>query len=154
MSTAAIDHDALHAELFATTSLPGFVQIGTALRIVRDHRLYLPGRPAADVELLKTCEALIRQAKALPRPKVEGVGRSDSRPQCVYVHEAADGTVLYVGISLDGLARTSAHRDGSGWWPQIANIRIEHHPDRAAALDREAELIRTLKPIHNRAGVV
>lgn len=68
----------------------------------------------------------------------------------VYVHLAADETVLYVGLSLDVLHRTSAHKRAE-WWPRVATIKIENTADRSSARALELELISTLKPLHNRA---
>jgi len=85
------------------------------------------------------------------RERRYGVKRSDRRSHDVYVHLSDDGIVLYVGMSLDALARSGQHRS-SGWWQQVATIRVEHLPNRQAALDREAELVASLRPPYNRAA--
>lgn len=134
--------------------MPAFFYVGSALRIIRDERLYRGGLTPEQAERFAECEAIIRRYRPEEgRSRAAGIKRSDPRPHSVYVHLAADGTVLYVGISLDAIQRTAAHRNG-GWWEQVASIRIERLPDRAAALAREAELIAELKPIYNRDGVL
>lgn len=85
-------------------------------------------------------------------PRQPGVTKRDQRPHDVYVHLDAGNAVLYVGISLTLAERTGHHRANSGWWRQVATIRVEHLPSREAALAREAELIVELRPLHNRAG--
>lgn len=86
-------------------------------------------------------------------PRQPGITKRDQRPHDVYIHLDAEGAVLYVGISLTIAERTSSHRANSGWWQKVATIRVEHLPNREAALAREAELIAELRPLHNRAGV-
>jgi hypothetical protein len=111
---------------------------------------------AEEQALLERCERVLITRYGEPgtqQPRHAGVTKSDQRPHDVYVHLDAANTVLYVGISLTLAERTSYHRANSGWWQQVATIRIEHLSSRAAALAREAELIIELKPLHNRAGV-
>jgi hypothetical protein len=64
-----------------------------------------------------------------------------------------DGRLLYVGISFSAVARASQHRAEKPWWPDVANMTVEHLPSRAAAMAAELAAIRTEKPIHNVAGV-
>lgn len=76
----------------------------------------------------------------------------------LYRHFAADGALLYVGISLSWPARTKAHSKGARWFDQVARVEIEHFPDRASALDAEREAIRAERPkfniVHNRPAPV
>lgn len=71
-----------------------------------------------------------------------------SSPTTVYTFRAENGAVLYVGVSLDALARFGAHA-GRSWWREVSDIALEHYPDRCSALNRETQLIAALKPIHN-----
>lgn len=105
--------------------------------------------------LLDRCEAVIASVYGPPGtqpPRSGGIRKTDQRPHDVYVHLSAEGRVLYVGISLTLAERSSYHRANSLWWKQVAVIRVEHLPNRQAALDREAQLIAELLPSHNRAG--
>lgn len=73
----------------------------------------------------------------------------------LYRHFAADGSLLYVGISLSWPTRTKAHVRGSRWFEQVAKVEIERFPTRTEALDAEREAIKREKPefnvVHNRA---
>lgn len=126
-------------------------------RIERGPRRKLKVLTPQEQAQLERCEAIIATRYSPPAPgslpRRSGVTKRDQRPHDVYVHLDANGVVLYVGISLTLAERTGYHRANSGWWQQVATIRIEHLPNRAAALTREAELIAELKPLHNRAGV-
>jgi predicted GIY-YIG superfamily endonuclease len=72
-----------------------------------------------------------------------------SLPTTVYVATAADESVLYVGMTGNLAERMHAHRAASSWWPMMAALSIETHPNRAAAARRETELVEQLKPPHN-----
>lgn len=126
-------------------------------RIERGPRRKLKVLTAEEQAQLERCEAIIATRYGPPAPgslsRRSGVTKRDQRPHDVYVHLDADDVVLYVGISLTLAERSGYHRANSGWWGQVATIRVEHLPNRAAALAREAELIAELKPMHNRAGV-
>jgi hypothetical protein len=87
-----------------------------------------------------------------PRAQAQGTTKGDLRPHVVYRAYDRDGCLLYVGVSLNPLGRMSAHKASSGWWSQVARIDIEHLPNRAAALAREARLIALLLPEHNRSA--
>ena len=67
----------------------------------------------------------------------------------LYRHFAADGTLLYVGISLSALGRLQAHR-ASAWSEDIARVEVETYPTRAAALAAEKAAIKSERPKHNR----
>jgi hypothetical protein len=73
-----------------------------------------------------------------------------SSPAQLYRHFAADGTLLYVGISNNHVNRLSAHRTDSAWFPLIASITIEHFPTRADAERAEVAAILRERPIFNR----
>jgi len=67
----------------------------------------------------------------------------------VYVAHG-DERILYVGCTKDLFARMAAHRRRAAWWPEVRRITWEQLPTRAAALEREAMLIRRHNPPHNR----
>lgn len=81
---------------------------------------------------------------------------SGEHETCLYRHYAADGTLLYVGISLSWPARTRAHSHYSLWFAQVSRVEIERFQSREAALDAERDAIRSESPkfnvIHNRSA--
>lgn len=70
----------------------------------------------------------------------------------LYRHFDADGKLLYVGISLNAVARLSQHKLHADWFDQIANVTVEWLESRVAALDAEIRAIRTESPAWNKAG--
>lgn len=70
-------------------------------------------------------------------------------PTALYRHFDAAGRLLYVGISLNAVARLSQHRQCSAWFREIARVEIEWHPSREAACEAEVQAIRSEQPLHN-----
>lgn len=71
-------------------------------------------------------------------------------PCQLYRHFSKDGTLLYVGISLNALLRQHAHKTGrSPWYQQIAKIEIENFSSKKAALEAEKKAIKNDKPLYN-----
>ncbi len=68
----------------------------------------------------------------------------------VYRHFDQSGQLLYVGLSVNVAARTSAHSSGAEWFGSVARVDIENHPTREDALNAEAVAIVIEKPRHNR----
>lgn len=63
---------------------------------------------------------------------------------------AADGRLLYVGISYSAIQRMAQHKADKAWFGDVARIDIEKVPgERAAVLAAERAAIATEKPIHN-----
>lgn len=101
-----------------------------------------------------------------PRPLIERLGSDffrqlPERPG-VYLMRDAVEVVLYVGKAKSLRHRLSSYRvanpDRMGrrhlrLLRQVVRIELLECPDEAAALAKEAELLRTLKPKFNRAGV-
>ena len=101
-----------------------------------------------------------------PRPLVERLGQDffrqlTDRPG-VYLMQDAAGLVLYVGKAKNLRQRLGHYRvanpDRMGrrhlrLLRQVARIELQECADEIAALAREAELLRALKPKFNRAGV-
>jgi len=101
-----------------------------------------------------------------PRPLVERLGAEFFRqlPACpgVYLMQDAAEVVLYVGKAKSLRQRLSHYRvanpDRMGrrhlrLLRQVVRIELQECADEIAALAREAELLRALKPKFNRAGV-
>lgn len=62
---------------------------------------------------------------------------------------ARDGSLLYIGIADSATRRFSQHARQKVWWPEVANITLETHPNRQAAENAEREAIRSEHPLHN-----
>lgn len=77
------------------------------------------------------------------------MGVADDIQTALYRHFGADGSLLYVGISLSWPARTKAHSRSSHWFDQVARVEVERYPNRAAALEAEREAIKREGPKHN-----
>ena len=60
-----------------------------------------------------------------------------------------EGDLLYVGISLSGIARTQQHRQTAHWYKDIATITFEKFHTREEALEAERKAIRTEMPLYN-----
>lgn len=67
----------------------------------------------------------------------------------LYRHFAADGSLLYIGVSLSALHRLSAHKEHSHWFSDIARVEIQAFESREAALTAERKAIKEEKPRHN-----
>lgn len=69
----------------------------------------------------------------------------------LYRHFNADGTLLYIGISINPLMRTRLHSVNSDWRLDIATITVQWFSDKATALEAERAAIAKEKPLHNGA---
>lgn len=67
----------------------------------------------------------------------------------LYRHFAADGTLLYVGVSLNVVVRLAQHKAASHWHRDIARVEVEQFATRKAALEAEAKAIKDEAPKHN-----
>lgn len=76
----------------------------------------------------------------------------DDQPTALYRFFAADGALLYVGITVDLEKRWSGHQSNKPWWPDVAEKTVQWYDDRPSALAAEAEAIKTELPRHNVAG--
>lgn len=87
------------------------------------------------------------------RHVVRGVVEKDqyrSRlPTAMYRKYDSDGTLLYVGISMDPKHRDTVHGVLSPWAKYVERTEIEWLPDRASALEAETIAIRDEDPIFN-----
>lgn len=57
--------------------------------------------------------------------------------------------LLYVGITSNPATRLGQHAQEKQWFPEVAEIRLEHYETRAALLAAEREAIETENPRHN-----
>lgn len=75
-------------------------------------------------------------------------------PHVLYRFYAADGTLLYVGITCNVSTRWTTHARKRDWWVDVASCTLEHFPDRESVLAAERSAILTERPtwnvIHNR----
>lgn len=67
----------------------------------------------------------------------------------LYRHFAADGELLYVGISLSAISRLGQHAEHAHWFNRIARVEIEQYPTRRAAMQAEKEAILGEQPTFN-----
>lgn len=71
---------------------------------------------------------------------------------CLYRHFDRDERLLYVGISLNAMARQVAHAGQAPWFENSCKMTMEWFPTRAGALAAEARAIAQEMPLHNIAG--
>ena len=74
---------------------------------------------------------------------------TEAQATALYRHFDADGRLLYVGISLNAIARLTQHRLTAHWFRSIARIEIEWHESRELAEAAEREAIKQERPAHN-----
>lgn len=72
-----------------------------------------------------------------------------SEPTARYHLFAADGMLLYIGISKTFGVRWHKHARAQPWWPEVHHQTIDWYPTRAGALEAETIAIRTEHPVHN-----
>lgn len=73
----------------------------------------------------------------------------NDRPHALYRFYDRTDVLLYVGITVDLPTRIKQHLSGKPWWSQVANMRVEHYPTRAEALEAERVAIETEGPLYN-----
>ena len=71
----------------------------------------------------------------------------------VYRHYAADGSLLYVGLSANPTRRLSEHNTRSGRRDEVARIDLEWFDSREDATAAEQQAICNLKPRDNKAAM-
>lgn len=67
----------------------------------------------------------------------------------LYRHYKTDGTLLYIGISVNVAARLAGHKTHSKWFKDIATIKIEHFDNPSDARKAEKAAIISEKPLFN-----
>ena len=63
----------------------------------------------------------------------------------------SQGTLLYVGISCNWMARLKQHSARADFYSAVAGMTLERFPDRETVLKAELEAIETENPLYNRA---
>lgn len=73
----------------------------------------------------------------------------------LYRHFDANGELLYVGISLNALARfAKGHRQTADWFLLISRIEIQNLATREEAIAAESEAIHREHPKFNHSGTI
>jgi hypothetical protein len=67
----------------------------------------------------------------------------------LYRHFDAEGTLLYVGISISALNRLAGHRGRAPWYWNIARVEVTRYATRRESLDAEREAVKTERPLFN-----
>jgi hypothetical protein len=81
------------------------------------------------------------------RPVV--IGRSDDAGT-VYRCYSADGRLLYIGSCRLWPNREAMHRKQTPWWPEVARVDKEQHPNLGMAKQAEIAAIRAEAPLRNK----
>lgn len=74
---------------------------------------------------------------------------SAKTPHVLYRFYDEDGSLLYIGITLDLPARMRAHRGDKPWWTEVYRIEIEHFDSRPEVDRAERESILNERPKYN-----
>jgi len=67
----------------------------------------------------------------------------------LYRFWAADGTLLYIGLTMNPPTRFKAHSKDKEWWLLVASVTFEHFPTRDALVAAERAAIEQERPVHN-----
>jgi predicted GIY-YIG superfamily endonuclease len=73
----------------------------------------------------------------------------DELPTALYRLYAADGSLLYVGVTGDLRVRLAKHAADKPWWTEVARKTAAWHDSRKEALLAEAAAIRDESPRYN-----
>lgn len=114
-------------------------------------RTYVAGRQR-ELYLGKTMDAALHRYVELMSGAREGVylaSPDGDEPAALYRHFDAAGALLYVGVSVDVLARTANHLRDAHWSRQIAQITVARFESRSEALRAEWLAIYNERPKHN-----
>ena len=68
----------------------------------------------------------------------------------VYRCWAADGRLLYIGMSMGVAHRLSEHRRTAAWFPEVAKVTTQTYQSRDEAMTAERIAIQHERPIHNK----
>lgn len=106
-------------------------------------------RPEVIVELWDQAgvpEQQRAEARKLWKPFFD---QQTARGHALYRHWNAFGRLLYVGISLNAVARLVGHRQTAPWFGEIVEVTVDHYPSREEARAAEVRAIKTEKPAYN-----
>jgi predicted DNA-binding transcriptional regulator AlpA len=101
---------------------------------------------------LKGAMVPIWRVVAIPRAPRAPRAEDKTLPCELYRWFSADGSLLYVGISLSSVARAFQHRSEAVWYREACSMTIERCASVKEALSREAEAIRAERPRYNIRG--
>jgi len=73
---------------------------------------------------------------------------AEVRPGYLYRYWSASRELLYIGISINAVARMGQHR-GKVWFPDVATINVQKFDTYAEAEVAEVRAIYREKPLHN-----
>ena len=71
------------------------------------------------------------------------------RKAVLYRHFAADGELLYVGLSVHPMQRLAQHAHTAKWFKDTVRIELEHLNDDVDALQAEGDAIFKEQPTYN-----
>jgi hypothetical protein len=72
-----------------------------------------------------------------------------SNRTALYRLYAADGTLLYIGVTGKLSVRFYSHSREKRWWPQVAGMRLAWYANKAEAEEAERAAIFSEDPVHN-----
>lgn len=105
--------------------------------------LEVPGPRTQEVEM----EMAEARAKKAERHEPRGV-RVGVDHWLYWFYDAA-GRLLYIGITNSGVKRMEQHGADKLWWPEVAQIKVDHFPTREAAEEAERAAIKAHRPAYN-----
>ena len=130
---------------------------------------YGTGRRAAYVHHWKDAAGVIEHGRTIyaakwacggSSPDVLFLSELDDRELCqacavckpvVYRCFSESGRLLYVGSTLNPVARMRQHARVTRWWPEVATVVREVFASELAARDGELKAVRSEHPVYNRA---
>jgi predicted GIY-YIG superfamily endonuclease len=78
--------------------------------------------------------------------------RYDDRPGTLYRLYDGDGSLLYVGATLNVWARIVAHKCDKPWFTEIARAEFKHFATRREAMKAEAVAVENENPRFNKTA--
>ena len=84
-------------------------------------------------------------------PEALGWGTlGDETETALYRLRDGDGSLLYVGVTMDIKRRFHQHRKSQPWWAEVADYEVQILSTRSSALMAERKAIQSEKPQYNR----
>lgn len=74
------------------------------------------------------------------------------RRPCVYRAWSEDGTLLYIGSTINPVQRIRAHATGTRWWGEVVRLTFEEYDTEAEVRKAESTAIWNEPSIYNRGG--
>lgn len=106
------------------------------------------------------CNVCVEEAAIFSGDLLAGVGNPYTSSDDVtggglhtlYRFFAADGGLLYVGLTKQPWARFKQHAHDKPWWTLVASATLQHYPTREALQQAEKQAIADEEPRYNIAG--